>query len=151
MAPRFLRSVAPFAAVLAALAASACTGPTLRLDAEGQHPLFVDGVAATPGELPFRYYGTTRWDALPADVDGRADWAKRPTSGAVDVPPPAPMWLFPFDFPIELALRALRGRCDQAATVRVDPAAVDPRGETEIVNLELAGLAARARQARASR
>jgi hypothetical protein len=151
MAPRFLRSVGSSAAVLAAFAASACTGPTLRLDAPEPVPFFVDGVAAAPGELPFRYYGTTRWDAIPADVDGRADWTKRPTSGAVAVPAPAPGWLFPFDFPVELALRALHGRRDQTATVRVEPAVVDPRGETEIVNLELAGLAARARQARASR
>lgn len=149
MAPRILRPVALLGGLFCALAA--CTGPSLRLDEPDGHPLFLDGRATAAGETPFRYYGTAAWDALPRDVDGRADWSKRPTRGTVAVPPPAPPWLFPFDLPIELVALALHGRPDQTAAVRVDAAAPEPRGEAEIVNVELAGLAARARAARASR
>ncbi|MBM3973012.1 MAG: hypothetical protein FJ301_02785 [Planctomycetes bacterium] len=149
MAPQILRPEALLSGLFCALAA--CTGPSLRLDEQSGHPLFLDGRAAAAGERPYRYYGTTVWDALPRDVDGRADWSNRPTRGMVAVPPPAPLWLFPFDLPIELIVRALSGRPDQTAAVRVDAAAPDPRGEDEIVNVELAGLAARARAARASR
>lgn len=131
--------------------AAACAGPTLRLDEAEGHTVFLDGTAAQPGELPFRYYGTARWDALPRDVDGRADWTHVPTSGEVEIAPPAPGWLFPFDFFVEVADRALHGPAPATAAVRVDAAAPDPRGETEIVNIELAQLAARARAARASR
>lgn len=149
MAPRSLRPEALLGGLCCALAA--CTGPSLRLDEPDGHPLFVDGRATAAGETAFRYYGTTVWDALPRDVDGRADWSKRPTRGAVEVPPPAPPWLFPFDLPVELVARALHGRPDQTAAVRVADAAPEPRGEAEIVNLELAALAARARAARSSR
>jgi hypothetical protein len=149
MAPRILRPEGLLVGLLCALAA--CTGPSLRLDEPDGHPLFVDGQATTAGETPFRYYGTTVWDALPRDVDGRADWSRRPTRGTVAVPPPAPLWLFPFDLPVELVHRALHGRPDQAVAVEVAPATPEPRGEAEIVNVELARLAARARAARSSR
>jgi hypothetical protein len=92
-----------------------------------------------------------QWDALPKDAGDRADWTRVPTRGEVAVAPPAPGWLFPFDFFVEVADRALHGRRDAAATVQVDAATPDPRGETEIVNIELAQLATRARAARSSR
>jgi len=105
--PGILRSPRPArpAAALCALLA-ACTGPVLRLDNPGRHPVFVDGVGEDRTELPFRYYGTVTVDAAPADRDGRADWTHRPVRLPVAVPPPAPPWAFPFDFPLELLARA---------------------------------------------
>ncbi|MFY9345952.1 MAG: hypothetical protein WAT39_25905, partial [Planctomycetota bacterium] len=53
---------------------AACTGPALHVDNPQRHPVYVDGVATSAPSLPFRYYGTTRWDAVPADVGGKADF-----------------------------------------------------------------------------
>lgn len=128
-----------------------CAGPELHLANPDGHAVFVDGVATPVTTLPYRYYGTVQWDALPKDAGDRADWTRVPTRGAVAIAPPAPGWLFPFDFFVEVADRALNGRVDAAATVQVDAATPDPRGETEIVNIELARLATRARAARSSR
>lgn len=147
MAHRTSRLVAVLATV-----AGACTGPTLRVENPGGHPLFLDGLAAKPGTKPFRYYGTTRWDALPADLPkGRPDWQHRPTSQHVAVPPPVSPWIFPLDFPLELLVRLANGRADATTVVAVEPVAPDPRTETEIANLELAALTQRALQARVAR
>lgn len=133
------------------LLAAACTGPALHVANPDGHAVFVDGVATTAASLPFRYYGTVQWDALPKDAGDRADWTRVPTRGEVAVAPPAPGWLFPLDFFVEVADRALHGRQDATTAVRADAATPDPRGETEIVNIELAQLATRARAARSSR
>ena len=140
--------------VALAAAAGACTGPALRIDNPDHHTVFLDGVATPAGAKAFRYYGTTRWDALPADRSDRphrADWQHLPTSRAVAVPAPVTPWIFPLDFPLELLARLANGREDATAAIEVLPAATDPRPESEIANLELATLTLRARQARASR
>jgi hypothetical protein len=141
--------------LLPLLAAFACTGPKVHVENPHAHAVFVDGVATTATTLPFRYYGVSRWDALPADValaPGRRlepDWEHRPTSRAIPLPPPAPGWLFPLDFPLEIVLRALRGREDTTATVHVEPAgeAVAP----DLRNAEFAAVARRAKAARSAR
>jgi len=139
--------------VVAALGA-ACTGPSLHVDNPGDHPFFVDGVEAKAGTRSFRYYGTTRVDALPADGKdrmARPDWSHRPTSQMVEVPHPATPWLFPLDLPLELLSRVFHGRGDVTAVVGVEPSATPPSTATETSNLELAAMAERARTARISR
>lgn len=141
----------PVAAVLAALAA-ACTGPTLRVDNPDRHVVFLDGVQTRGGVKPFRYYGVTRWDALPADRGrgerARADWTRAPTSEEVAIPPPASPWLFPFDLGIELVARVLHGRDDRTTTVRARAVASPP---PELAAADGEALAARGREARIRR
>ena len=139
-------------AIAATLAvATACTGPALHIDNPGQHTVFVDGRATTATSLPFRYYGTTRWDAVPADVGGRSDWRHQPKSQLVLMPVPVSAWIFPLDFPLELLARAANGRGDVTTQIAVDPAPGDRRTEDESANAEVAALAERAKAARIAR
>jgi hypothetical protein len=135
----------------ALVAAASCHGPALHVENPDGHTVFLDGVATTAGEKRFRYYGTTRWDALPAEHNHRLDTAHLPTSERVEIPAPASQWLFPFDFPIELVARLFGGRGDQTTVVQVREAPDDPRNESDRVNAELPLLAERGRKARASR
>ena len=137
--------------VVALVAAPACTGPALHLENPDDHTVFLDGVQTKAGTKPFRYYGSTRWDALPADRDGKLDLAHRPTSQHVEIPPPANPWLFPLDFPLELLSRLVAGRPDTTTTVRVQGPPPEVRTEEEMVKSELPQLTERAREARASR
>jgi hypothetical protein len=111
--------------LLAVAAPVACRGPRLHVHNPEGHLTFVDGVETKAASLPFRYYGTTRWDALPKDVDQgrglRPDWSQRPTSWNVEVPWPASPLLFPLDLPLELASWLLGGRTDTTTTVSAAP------------------------------
>jgi len=131
--------------------ATACTGPALHVQNPDGHPVFVDGVAVTDPSLPFRYYGTTRWQALPKDRAGRADWDHLPTSERVVMLPPVTPWLFPLDFPLELLARLANGRADTTVNVTVQPRPADPRSDREFANAESTAVAARARDARTNR
>lgn len=101
-------------------------------------------------ELPFRYYGATRWDALPqiAEENGVPVFDARPRSEAVALPPPVSPWLFPLDFPLEALDRLLYGRrdVDLIVTARARPA---PQGR--IGDEAFGELSARARAARSER
>ncbi|MEC7584241.1 MAG: hypothetical protein VYE77_07985 [Planctomycetota bacterium] len=93
-------------ALCGAFAMAACQGPPLTLSSDG--PRYVDGRSDARDELPFRYYGTTVVDVMPADLDNDTpDWGRSPVRGEVALPAPAPGWLFPFDLPIELFKRSL--------------------------------------------
>lgn len=139
------------AALLAVLAcAPACTGPAMHIDNPDHHRVFVDGFEQRASDLPFRYYGTSRWDAQPAPKDGRPDWSLQPASGAVPIPAPAPMWLFPFDFPLELVQRALHGRQDVAAVIQLPPTPPGERMDVEATP-NLVQITERALQARIER
>jgi hypothetical protein len=132
--------------------AVACTGPALHVANPERHRVFVDGVATAARELPFRYYGTAVWDALPADdARGRAVWQTQPTRQHVELPAPVTPWLFPLDFPIELIARAVHGRPDVHTTVAVDAADHAKTLATWMLNLELAAVVQRAKAARATR
>ncbi len=134
--------------IVVALAA-ACTGPSLHVDNPSRHDVFVDGVATPAAVVPFRYYGTFAIDTLPADrADGKPDWDHRATRALVPVPAPVSGWLFPLDFPLELADRLLHGRRDRTVPVAVDRAAA--AGE-QLTAEALAATAARAHAARVSR
>ena len=164
-----------FLLVLAAVGAGCQSpGPKLTLENPDREQVFLDGRqilsgnekpdpdAIAPGEvdsesalqsiaeLPFRYYGATRWDVLPnVRVDnGVPVFDEGPESVVVDIEPPASPWLFPFDFPIEAVDRLLHGRRDTTVTVR---AAKKRMIEGEIPPDELGKLSARARAARSER
>jgi len=132
--------------LLATLLASSCTGPRLHLDNPERHRVFVDGRLTGAESLPFRYYGVTRWNTIPADRDGKPDWQRRPASREVAIAPPAPPFLFPFDLPIELATWLLGGTGDTTTTIEVQA-----RDESELGNAERAAITERALAARASR
>lgn len=100
--PRTNRRASPATCALVGLAVCSCTGPRLLVEDRGKHDVFLDGRRIYDDEIKFRYYGTTRWDALPADRDGALDWTLRPASQEVAITPPAPAWLFPLDFPLEM-------------------------------------------------
>lgn len=100
-------------------------GPELTVHNPEGHRVYLDGrelpTRQRPRPLPFRYYGTTRWDALPVIPmqNGVPVFDRELRSELVEVPLPAPRWLFPFDFAIELVDRTLFGRRDQDVVVRV--------------------------------
>ncbi|MBL9079682.1 MAG: hypothetical protein JNL08_19415 [Planctomycetes bacterium] len=150
----------------------ACAGPALHLHGVDAARVFVDGreVAApraaeddpsagpepdpgppvdpTVARVPFRYYGTTRWHALPRDhSDGEPDWAHQPAAATVALPAPASPWLFPLDFPLELAQWAFgRGDTHVEIDLPATPAMRTPPPEVPLPGLtELAGRAAAAR------
>lgn len=126
------------------------SAPSLRLDNPTGNRCFVDGLSTTASVLPFRYYGTTRIDAQPADLGSRPDWDHLPTSHTVEVTPPASPWLFPFDLVVEVARRTFGGTDDATVAVTVDPAPPSARIATG-AQPPLVEFTERALQARASR
>ncbi|MBL8755034.1 MAG: hypothetical protein JNK15_17140 [Planctomycetes bacterium] len=142
----------PTVALVTPVLLLACTGPSLHLHNPDGHPVYVDGVQQRTATLPFRYYGTTRWDALPRDPDAEhSDFGHVPTSRLVPVQPPVSGLLFPLDFPLELLARLANGRRDTTAEVAVQKAPPETRAESELANTELDPLVARAHAARTSR
>ena len=133
------------------LVVAACTGPATRVSNPDGHRVFVDGQTLHREYLPFRYYGTSRWDAMPVDTPHGPDWSLRPSSGRIDLPPPATPWLFPFDFPLELLHRSFHGRGDVVANVSLPPAGPDVAIESEVTPAGLPNLLERAFAARTSR
>ena len=140
-----------------ALLAPACRGPALQLrntsaELGANHRTFVDGIEQHTEILPFRYYGTTRWDALPAEQleNGIPTFAFRPASGRVTIAPPASLWLFPIDFPIELVDYLLHGPRDRSVAVAV---LANERGNPagEIAPADVGTLRDRALRARTER
>ena len=133
------------------LVAVGCKGPMLHVDNPDRHPTYVDGVATTAPSLPFRYYGTTRWDALPADRDGEADWTRQPASKLVTIEPPISPLLFPLDLPLQLVRWTFRGREDARTLVELPATPKEQLAENELANTELSALVERARTARVTR
>lgn len=142
--------------LLVALGTIACRGPSLHVDNPEGHPVFVDGVRlpdAADGvhTLPFRYYGTTRWDAVPKDLDGDADWERQPASAAVTIAPPAPALLFPLDLPIELVHWILRGQPATTTAVALPRSSTAELVATAPGNSQLGAVRQRAQAARTRR
>ena len=157
----------------AATAGCRSRGPSLILRNPDGHQVFVDGrrvmrargprnegvqqaepqlqeATVTDVELPFRYYGASRWDVLPrVDEDnGVPVFDARPRSEAVALPAPASPWLFPLDFPLEAIDRLFFGPRDLDVIVTAR-ARANPQGE--IRPEEFGELSARARAARSDR
>ena len=138
---------------LALSVSPACTGPELHIHNPGDHEVYLDGRRTTNIALKYRYYGTTRWDALPnVQVDnGVPVFAHQASSQKVLVAAPASLWLFPLDLPLEALQRTFRERPDQTMIIHPpeQPAAV--RLGAEIPGEEISKLSARGRQARVQR
>lgn len=137
--------------LLATMLASSCTGPRLHIDNPERHRVFVDGRLEASETLPFRYYGVTRWDAIPVDRDGEPDWSRRAASREVVIAPPAPLFLFPLDLPIELVVWLVGGTGDTTTTIEVPRTDAQSRNESDLGNAERAATTERALAARASR
>jgi hypothetical protein len=154
VAPMTQPSRLRFGAALFAIACCACTGPGLRVVNPAGDTAFVDGagIGTADTTLPFRYYGTTRWDALPADTPGgRADWNRSPGSAQVTLPAPAPHWLFPLDLPLELLRRVFVGRADVTTTIELAPLPATLAVHDEVAPAGLSETSRRARAARTTR
>ena len=149
--PRTNRRTLPAACVVVGLACCGCTGPSLLVEDRGKHDVFLDGHRLDADKVKFRYYGTTRWDALPADRDGGPDWMLRPASQEVAISPPAPAWLFPLDFPLEMLAWTFGGGGDTTTRIVLPTSDAQARAESELGNAQLAAMAARALAARRSR
>lgn len=149
--PRTNRRASPAACALVGLALCSCTGPRLLVEDRGKHDVFLDGRRIYDDEVKFRYYGTTRWDALPADRDGALDWTLRPASQEVAITPPAPPWLFPLDFPLEMLVWTFGGGGDTTTRIVLPTTDAQRRAESELGNAQLAAMAERAVAARRSR
>ena len=141
----------PIAVALGLLAFAACTGPATHIHNPDGHRVFVDGLETTKTELAFRYYGTSRWDATPADKNRKPDWELLPASQPLELPPPASPWLFPLDLPLELAHRAFFGREDASAMISLPATPRDWLFESEVRPPDLGHFTARALQARLNR
>jgi len=149
------RPGAAFAAALPALVAlfaSACVGPRTEIDNPAGHRVFLDGTAVNDESVPFRYYGESRWDALPADrPGGDPDWSQQPSSQPILLPPPASPWLFPLDLPLETLRRVVYGREDVTARITLAPTPANERIESEVAPTGQVDLVQRAVRARLAR
>lgn len=131
--------------------AAACHAPSTHLDNPGQHTCYLDGVQETRDEVPFRFYGTSRIDVIPANLNAPQagpDFEHQPTSVLVTTPVPANPWLFPLDFVLEAADRMVSPPQDQ--TVAIAPTPTPPEQRTE-PGVRPAGLDALSQRAAAAR
>jgi hypothetical protein len=127
---------------------AACQGPALHIDNPEGHTVFLDGVQTTAVDIPFRYFGTTRWDAQPVDRDPLGDWSLQPASKAVTISAPVSPVLFPFDLPLELLVWVVRGTVDTTTVIELPPTPAQQLAEAEGA---LGTLVQRAQEARVSR
>ena len=135
---------------------AACHAPSTHLDNPGRHTCYLDGVQETRDEVPFRFYGTSRVDVIPAagtasdggDAMAEPDFDHQPTSILVTTPVPASRWLFPLDFVLEAVGRIVAPPPDQR--VAVAPAPTPPEQVTE-PGVRPAGLDALGQRAAAAR
>jgi hypothetical protein len=126
-----------------------CHAPRLELRAEPDTArIVVDGEVQKGSAVggPIRYYGTVEVAALP-ESDARP--APRPTRTTVEVDPPAPLWMFPFDFFVEHGRALCVEDPTYAASLTLEPRTDVPEVGTEPA--ELGAFRERARDAARAR
>ncbi len=126
-----------------------CHAPRLELRAEPDTArIVVDGEVQRGSAVggPIRYYGTVEVAALP-ESDARP--APRPTRTTVEVDPPAPLWMFPFDFFVEHGRALCVEDPTYAASLTLEPRTDVPEVGTEPA--ELGAFRERARDAARAR
>ena len=138
-------------AVACAALSAGCTGPSTYLDNPGNHPVYVDGQAEPRTELPFRYYGTSQFDVVPADEARGADFGRRPERRTVVMPPPASLWLFPLDFPLEVVHWVFAGQNEPVVVIAPAEVPAEDRLSPDFKPVGLELVTERALQARISR
>ncbi len=92
---------------LALLAHASCLGPTLSLEtSEEDAAIYVDGEYVGTGSTmaPQAYYGVAHVTVAPART-GVIEDVRTSERRSVELPPPAPRWLFPLDFFFEAFAR----------------------------------------------
>ena len=135
-------------------------GPPVRPPAAAARPDMAPGptsrdrapVPAPSGtaQVPFLYYGTVAVAALPPSPPPPAPQALRqPVHALVPLPPPAPGWLFPFDFLVDAI--GWPWRADPAAVVTLQLPPAGPERQAGVEPPDADALRARARAMRAER
>ncbi len=126
-----------------------CHAPRLELRAEPDTArIVVDGEVQKGSAVggPIRYYGTVEVAALP-ESDARP--APRPARTTVEIEPPAPLWMFPFDFFVEHGRAFFVEDPTYAASLTLEPRTDVPEVGTEPA--ELGAFRERARDAARAR
>lgn len=147
---------------LAALAMAACSAAPVHLQQNALDLVFVDGVQLPPSlttdrEVPLPYYGTAAWTAQPCDLpptparSERPDWSRQAASGWLELPPPAPAYLFPLDLPLELVARLLDPSTPPTFHLALPETPPEQRVARDVLPAGLDAVSQRAQQARASR
>ncbi len=101
-----------------------CAGPGLRVDTDAPDAaLYVDGQLAGQGiaELPFRFYGASSITAVPVRRSLLED-VPAPVRTRVQTDAPAPQWLFPLDFFVEVLRRGFASAPPVDAMIELPPA-----------------------------
>jgi hypothetical protein len=94
--------------ILSALGACAPSTLAISTDAPGAS-VFVDGSLTLPPNIgPAPYYGTVAVDVAPGESPREAV-VREAVRHYVEISPPAPEWIFPFDLPVEAVHRLLSG------------------------------------------
>jgi hypothetical protein len=137
--------------LVAGALASCSAGPGLRIDTtEPDADLYLDGRVVGQGavEIPFRFYGASSVTAVPQRHDPRES-VRAPAQARVHIDPPAPQWLFPFDFCIEAVRRGFASAPPIEVAVELPPPLPTlPSGTRPTQAQELRDRAARERRAR---
>jgi hypothetical protein len=113
-----------------------CNAPQLALRAEPDTArIVVDGEVQKSSSVggPIRYYGTVEVAALP-ESDARP--APRPARTTVEIEPPAPLWMFPFDFFVEHGRAFFVEDPTYAASLTLEPRTDVPEVGTEPTELD---------------
>ncbi len=110
---------------LALLGSVSCRGPSVWLEVnEPGAALAMDGVYAGTGcaEVPQTYYGTAHVTIAPTRT-GVIEDVRTTERRTVDLPPPAPRWLFPLDLLLEAWARGFGDAEDVIWSVEIAPPA----------------------------
>ena len=108
------------------LGLAACTAPGVDVaTTEPDAAIYLDGRRVGVGSVatPFRYYGTSNFTVVPVRRAIRED-VRIPVRASLEHAPPAPLWLVPLDFFVELYERGFAAPTNLTATIAPPPGEV---------------------------